>query len=386
MTDITKLLTEGKTYFWALRQVYEDPAAARATLAAAGIDIPTLLALKQLEPSIARFPAPVSARPDPRYLEVPLPPSGNVFFSSLVTEHGVEMGLEIFPEKVSWSFAHRETQIVTGGDTPLDILLVDGSTERKVARPGDISAIPAGTRITFNSSEEGGRFAHAHIFLLNLSNGENRTFYDVVSFLKLQQLDILGSSEGLPPLHEVHHRTEITDWSQLVSPRPGRSVQQPTWLRNGWKNREATRALDYYEGTKSAVVNSPDREPADYLEWGVDVTRCRVNPIIAEHTIAITDCVFPAGYHRSQPGTELWTVLRGQARLSLTMPPLHNETVTRDVSSGTVVVVPGGSRLTVEDASDDLVVRRAAESCAVNGHWRMMEAKLEADGIDREYS
>ena len=258
MTDITKLLTEGKTYFWALRQVYEDPAAARATLAAAGIDIPTLLALKQLEPSIARFPAPVSARPDPRYLEVPLPPSGNVFFSSLVTEHGVEMGLEIFPEKVSWSFAHRETQIVTGGDTPLDILLVDGSTERKVARPGDISAIPAGTRITFNSSEEGGRFAHAHIFLLNLSNGENRTFYDVVSFLKLQQLDILGSSEGLPPLHEVHHRTEITDWSQLVSPRPGRSVQQPTWLRNGWKNREATRALDYYEGTKSAVVNSPD--------------------------------------------------------------------------------------------------------------------------------
>ena len=385
--DITRLLAEGKTYFWALRQVYEDPAAARATLAEAGIDIPTLLALKQLEPSIARFPAPVTSRPDPRYLQVPIPPEGHVFFSSLLTEHGVEMGLEIFPVKVTWTFAHREAQTVTGGDAPIDILLADSRTERKGTRPGDVVAVPAGTRITFNSFEEGGSFAYTHIFTVNLSDGENRTFYDAVSFLKLQQLDIVGCSDGLPPLlDDVHQRTEITDWSQLVSPRPGRAVQHPPWLRNGWQNREATRALDYHEGMKSVVVNSPDREPADYLEWGVDVTRCRVNPIIAEHTIAVTDCVFPAGYHRSQPGTELWTVLRGQARISLTLPPLHNETVTRDIASGMVAVIPGGSRLTVADASADLVVRRAAESCAVNGHWRMMEAKLQAAGIDREVS
>lgn len=385
MADIARLLTEGKTYFWALRQVYDDPAAAREALADAGIDVPTLLALKELEPSIARFPHPAVGRPDSRYLQVPIPPDGHVYFTPLLTEHGVEMGLELFPVKVTWTFAHRETQIVTGGDVPMDVLLADATTESKTGRPGDVIAIPAGARITYHSSEEGGRFGHAHIFLVNLSDGENRTYYDAVPFLRLQQLELVGSPEGLPPLHDVHERTEITDWSQLVSPRPARAVQHPTWLRNGWQNREAARALDYHEGTKSVVVNSPDREPADYLPWGVDATSCRVNPIIAETSCAITDCVFPAGYHRSQPATELWTILRGSATIRMTLPPLHGAEVSHEISAGSVAVIPGGARLFVDDASDDLVVRRMAESCAHNGHWRMMEAKLESDGTYKEY-
>ena len=44
---------------------------------------------------------------------------------------------------------------------------------------------------------------------------------------------------------------------------------------------------------------------------------CWVNPIVAEHTCAVTDCRFPAGYFRSVPFKELWTVLRGRDTLAL---------------------------------------------------------------------
>ena len=386
MADITKLVAEGKTYLWALRQVHDDPATAKKTLADAGIGVAELLQLKALEPSIARFPAPVVGRRDPRFLPVSIPPERTVFFLPLVTEHGVEAGLEVFPEKLTWTFAHRETQYVTGGDVPVDAVMIDGTLESKIARPGDIIAMAAGTRVTYHSSEEDGRFGHAHIFLLNLPDGENRTFYDAVPFLRLQQLGVVGSPEGLPPLVDVMARTEITDWSQLIAPRPNRSHQLPTWLRNGWSNREATRALDYSEGTKSLIVASPDREPADYLPWGSDVASCRVNPIIAEQTCAVTDCVYPAGYHATYPSTELWTTLRGSAKVALTLAPLHMQAVTLELEAGTVAVIPAGSRITVEEATADLVVRRHAESCARNGHWRMMEQKLIADGTDKEHA
>ena len=47
--------------------------------------------------------------------------------------------------------------------------------------------------------------------------------------------------------------------------------------------------------------------------------------------------------------------------------------------------MPSGARVFIDDASDDLVVRRMAESCAHNGHWAMMERKLVEAGIDREH-
>lgn len=383
-SDLRALLAAGKTYYWALRHVYRDPDAARAELADAGIDLETLLALKQLEPAIARYPAPVVSRLDGRYLNVPIPPEGSCWFANLVTELGVECGHEILPTAVTWTFAHDETQTITGGSVPLTVYTLDGRTESKQTHPGAVLAMAAGTRLTFHAAEPGAP-PHAHLYMTNLPASGNRTYYDAVSLLRLQQLDVVGSSDGLPPLEDVHALTEVTDWSELATPRPDRVHQHPTWLRNGWENRELTRAIDYHEGTKGLVVSAPDREPADFVPWGEGVTACRVNPLIAEATAAITDCCFPAGYHRSQPANELWVVLRGQAELTLTLAPLHSEEVQLAVASGDVAVVPGGSRLTVADASDDFLVRRLAESAAVNGHWAMMERKLEADGVHRDF-
>ena len=387
MTDLAGLLGAGRTYLWALRLLQEaaSPEDARATLAEAGIDLAALAALRELEPAIARFPAPTLARPDGRYLRVPIPPEGHVFFTTLVCEHGAEAGLEVTPADLTWTFAHDEAQFVTGGRLPVDALMPDGTLETRPTQPGDVLALPKGTRLTFHSSEDGGAWAHSHVFMTNLHDGENRVFYDAVQLLKLQQLGIAGSPEGLPPLEDVAARTELRDWAELVAPRPGGAADRPTWLRNGWAAREWTRALDHHEGTRRIVLASPDRDPADFLPWGADVASCRVNPLIAEQAIAITDCVFPAGYHRSQPATELWFVLRGQARIELTLAPLHGELVARDVTGTSLLVVPGGSRVTVRDATDDLVVRRVASSCAVNGHWKMMETKLEADGTWKEH-
>jgi hypothetical protein len=313
---------------------------------------------------------------------VPIPPDGHVYLSPIITELGVEVGTELFPGPTSWTFAHRETQYCTGGHTEIAAVLAHNATETKHIGVGDITAIPAGTRIDFRRSEH--PHEHAHIYLLNLPGGEPQTYYDAVSVLRLQQLGIVPSAAEPPPLHDVLPRIEVLDWSELVSPRPGRSSQLPTWLRNGWDRREETRAIDYHEGTRSLVVSSPDREPADYLPWGEGDARCWVNPIIAEHTCAVTDCRFPAGYFRVHPATELWTVLRGAASVRQTLPPLHIETQTAELSSGMVLVAPGGSRLFVDDASDDLVVRRLAASSACNGHWAMMEAKLVADGVASE--
>lgn len=379
--DLVDLLADGKTYFWALRHAYgQDGDGESAALAEAGIDGATLAALRYLEPSIARFPHPVAARADHRYLEVPIPPDMHVYLAPILTEHGVEVGTELFPIHTVWTFAHDEIQYCTGGQTPIDAVLPHGAAESKHFGTGDVMAIPGGTRLTFHSSEDGGRRGHAHIYLLNLSD-DARTFYEAVPQLRLLQLGLLEAPDGLPPLHDIAERIEVMDWDELVSPRPGRSEQQPSWLRNGWEAREATRALDYAEGGKSLVISAPDREPEEYLPWGDGEQSCWVNPLVAEASAAITDCRFPAGYFRSQAWTEVWTVLRGQARVTQTLAPLHAESAQAELSSGSTLVVPGGARLTVEDASEDLVIRRLAASCAHNGHWAMMEAKLVADGV-----
>lgn len=384
---LAQLLAEGKGYLWALRHAHARDAAldqARAALREAGIDVATLRALRALEPSIAGFPHPTASRPDHRYIEVPIPPDMTVYLAPILTERGVECGTELFPERTTWTFAHHETQYCIGGQTPLEAVLPHGATESRHLGTGDVMAIPAGTRVTYHSTEAGDRFGHAHVYLTNLSAGEPRVYYDVAPFLRLQQLGVLDGADGLPPLHDgVFDRIEMRDWADLATPRSGGAPQSPSWLRNGWDRREQTRALDYHEGTRSLVVARPDREPDAYLPWGDGESRCWVNPLIAESCAAITDCRLPAGYFRSQPATELWTVLRGSARIHQTLAPLHSEASRADVASQTTLVVPGGSRLRVEEASDDLVVRRLAQSCAVNGHWAMMEAKLAADGLNQ---
>ena len=67
--NLIKLLFEGKTYLWALRHsqqlglTEEKIREARDVLAADGIDLMTLVALKNLEYPIARFPYPSHSTP-----------------------------------------------------------------------------------------------------------------------------------------------------------------------------------------------------------------------------------------------------------------------------------------------------------------------------------
>ena len=210
----------------------------------------------------------------------------------------------------------------------------------------------------------------------------DQPFYDALPRMRLAYRGLSGGSHTEAfTLAELGRRIEVLDWSELVSPRPGGGRDLPTWLRNGWDAREWTRALDYAEGTKSLVIAAPDREPDAYLDWGRGAEACRINPVVSEAEAAITDCVFPSGWTASPTWTELWTVLRGSAVVRQTLAPLHAAATETQIASGVTLVVPGGARVTVEDASDDLVVRRLAGSCAHNGHWAMMEAKLVADGV-----
>jgi hypothetical protein len=376
--DLGGLLASGRGYLWATRLAWQDGDSARAALEEAGIDVPTLLALKELEPSLARFAHPTARRTDGRHVLVTVPEDIPVYFCSILTERGAEMGTELFPGEVVWTFAHRETQYCIGGDTPVEATLPHGDTRSWRTRVGDVVSVPAGTTLHTHSTEEGDAFGHAHIFLSNLGQHEPQTYYDAIAFLRLQQIGALDGEA--PPLESIDDRLEVTDWSQLVRPT-GRESDLPTWLRNGWAAREATRALAYGEGGRTVAVASPDREPADYLPWGEGPHRCYVNPLVAEASSAVTDCRLPAGYARSHPGQELWTTLTGQARLRLTVPPLHAEETSVELAPGVALVVPAGARVLVDDADEDLVVRRMAESCASNGHWAMMEAKLEADGV-----
>jgi len=388
--DLVRLLADGKTYLWALRQSQQELSpdereALRAEFDEAGIDLAALAALRQLEYPIARFTYPAARRVDHReYLYFPIPAFDiELYFNEVITEHGVELGTELFPGRIEWTFGHREIQYCTGGDTTWTFVNPDGSESVRRIRVGDVGAYPAGTQWICDSSEEGGRFGHAHIFLLNLGESEGQIYYDAPGLLRLQALGILDVPEGAPAPEfvDISERIEVTDWRELVQVCPEGQRDLPTWLRNGWAAREATRALDYAEGTRTIVMSSPDRPPEDYLEWGSGRHRCYVNPLIAEHTAGITDCRFPAGYSRALPKRELWCVLSGQATVRQSIPIFHSEWVEYELSPGWAMAVSGAAHVHVTDATDDFVVRRMAESGADNGHALMMERKLEADGV-----
>ena len=351
MTDkLIKLLADGKTYFWAIRRAQLEDGTPLSEL---GIDDDTLKALRALEHGVARFPHPTVKRADHIYFPLALPPDITVYFAPMINEHSIETGTELFPQRITWQFPHTEIQYCTGGQTPMDAQLVHGAAESKVVRTGDVMLIPDNATLTYHSSEENG-YGHAHIFAMNHSNRPNN-FYDGLPRMKLAYRGMAAGTFPEPlQLDQLAQRIEVTDWSQLVSPRAQRSEQLPTWLRNGWAAR------DVDDGVKAA---------------------CRVNPIIAEAEAAITDCVFPSGWAWAPSRTELWTVLRGSAAVWQSLGPIHQETSEAAVSAGSSIVVPGGGRVEVREASDDLVIRRLASTCAHNGHWAMMEAKLVADGV-----
>jgi hypothetical protein len=382
--NLTRLLAGGKDYLWALRQGQADldephREELRRELEHEGLDATTLTALRQLEYSIARFPGPVAVRARyDQFLHLPLPAFGfSVYFDELITEHGVECGLELFPGDVECLFGHHEVQYALGGDTEWEIIHPNNTETTKRIRPGDVTAFPAGTRYKVASGEAAGGTAHAHLFLTVLGEDQGQTFYDAVAMLRMQSLGVLPAPDGALPFEDITDRVEVTDWSRLLEVDPDRERDRPTWMRNGWENREWTRALDYGEEAKVSVVSSPDREPADFIEWGSGRYRCYVNPLISEAMAAVTDCRFPAGYRRSHPYREIWAVLSGEASLRQSVPPLHAEWVEQDVASGTVLVAVNGAWVEVADASEDFVVRRLAGSCAHNGHVEMMERKLE---------
>ena len=381
---LIELLAQGKDYYWAMRQGHVDGA---PPLRDQGIDDDTLAALRALHPGVARFPEATARTADHRYLPLVIPPNINVYFAPIMTEYEVESGTELFPEKTTWTFAHDEIQYCTGGDTLMEARFPHGHEESKHLRTGDVMLIPENTQLTYHSSEEGGRYGHAHIFLMVLSR-KPRTYYDAVPTLRLRDNGQIGGAPHIPqvglddPTHRMRARIETLDWSQLVDPRPEGARCLPSWLRNGWANRELTRALDYSEGTKTLAIAGPDRTPDQYLEWEAGGnSACAVNPLVSEPNGAITDCVFPQGWRGSACHTEIWTVLRGSMTVRQTLAPLHAASTEAHVPGNSQIIVPGGSRVDIAEASGDLVVRRLAGSCAHNGHWAMMEAKLRADGV-----
>ncbi len=378
MSSLTTVLATGRDYLWAIRQGFGDPAEGRAALADAGLDPQTLMALRALDGALARFAHPSARATDGEYVRIVVPGEIPVYFSPLVCERGLDAGTELFPQETVWTFGHRETQVCLGGDTAVDAVLAHGATQSLRVRPGDVVAVPAGTTLHTHSSEDGG-FGHAHLFLSNLGEGEPQTFYDAVGLLRLQQREVLELGMPAPPLERIDDRLEVSDWSALAEPT-GRTPDRPTWLRHGWEQRELARALDYAEGTKAVVVASPDRDVDAFLDWGDGPFACRINPLIAEHTCAVTDCLLPDGFARSHPYKELWTTLRGEAQVTMTLAPLHDTEVTVELAPGVVAAIPGAARVGVRAGADGVLVRRMAESCAHNAHWAMMEHKLVAAG------
>jgi len=386
--DLSQLLRDAKSYHWALRFAQtrhltpEALADIKATLAGAGIDVSMLATLRQLEPSIARAPYPAVQRAghDDFYF-FPIPAFNiEVFFKTMICEPGIEVGMELFPGYVDWQFGHDEIQYCIGGDTRVDMVLPDNREVTRRVRVGDVVAAPVGTNFMTHSSEDGGRFGHAHIFLTNGGGSQGQVYYDVGGMLRLQSLGMMDPAPpGALPFSDITSRIEVKDWSALLAVHPDGERDLPSWLRRGWRRREATRLLDYTEGTKAAVVSSPDRAPNDFIEWGTGTRRCFVNPLIAEQTAAITDCRFPAGYKRLHAYKEVWCVLKGQARIKQSIPPLHGEWVEVDLQANDAMVTANGAHVYVLEATDDFVVRRLAETCAHNGHVDMMERKLQED-------
>jgi cupin superfamily acireductone dioxygenase involved in methionine salvage len=390
-SNLVKLLLEGKTYDWVLRHCQGDdlsPARIREIrkrLAEDGIDLGTLAVLRQLDPCIARSPYPSLKRLDhTQYYFFPIPAFDiEVFFSVFITEHGLELGSELFPKKVDWQFGHREVQYCIGGEVKTEIILPDNTESTRTVRVGDVVAAPAGANFITHSSEEGGRFGHAHIFLVNEGEVTGRIYYDVAGTLRLQTLGLIDPAPGQQaiPFSNIRDRIQVKNCHELLNVHGSRERDLPTWLRNGWERREEMRALDYVEGTKRVVLTSPDRKPSDFIEWGKGVRKCFVNPLVSEQTAAVSDCHFPAGYRRLHTHQELWTILQGQARIKQSVPPLHSDWVEVVVQENDVMVAAGSAHIQVLEATPDFVVRRMAESCARNQHWAMMEMKLQLDGV-----
>lgn len=385
-TDLAKLLAEGHTYLWALRHACEaDLTSARrdeirALFADLGIDDSTLAALRALEQTMVRYPHASRARPrHDEYHRLELA-DFHIYASGALCERGVEAGIELFPVKIDWSFCHTEIQYCTGGDTPMEVTLPSNRKESKRLRVGDVMLIPKAAHMVYHSSEENGRYGHAHIFAMNLGGSIGETYYDIFQLLRLRTMELAGGTDDPLPFHDIAERIEVKAWSDLLDVDHGAEGDRPSWLRNGWQRREETRLLDYHEGTDSLVIAAPTRRQADYLPWGEGEKRCYVNPIVAEAESAICDTHFPAGYRRMLEENELWAVLRGAATIAQTTPPLHGETIGHEVAMGDLLVVAGGSNVTVPDASDDFVVRRLAETCAHNQHAQMMELRLLEDG------
>lgn len=385
--DLLSLLGQGRTYLWALRHARE-PGLTSARRAEIGellsdlrIDSTALAALRELEHPMARYPHASHARPrHDEYHRLDLA-DFHVYANGALCERGIEAGIELFPVKIDWSFCHTEVQYCTGGDTPMEVTLPSNRTESKRLRVGDVMVIPKGAHMVYRSSEDGERFGHAHIFLMNLGGMLGETFYDVFHLLRLRTLELIDDGDDPVPFHDIAERIEVKQWSELLEIDHGAESDRPTWLRNGWRYREQTRLLDYHEGTDSLVIAAPTRTQPDYLPWGEGEKRCYVNPIVAEAESAICDTHFPAGYRRMLQESEVWAIMRGAATIAQTTPPLHGATIEHEVAMGDLMVAVGGANLTVRDATDDLVVRRLAETCAHNQHAQMMELRLEEDGL-----
>jgi cupin superfamily acireductone dioxygenase involved in methionine salvage len=388
--NLLKLLSEGKSYLWALRHgqqrglTEETINGIRETLASEGIDLLTLAALRALEPGMARFAHPsLNTLQFNDFYFFPIPAFDiEVYFKTAICEPGLELGMELFTGKVDWQFSHDEVQYCIGGDTEVDMIYPNNEKNTKNVKKGDVVAVPAGTNFITYSTEEDGRFGHAHMFLWNGGGITGQIYYDVAGMLRLQSLGMVEAApEGALPFSDISDRIEVKKLSELLTVHPARERDFPTWLRNGWDRREETRALDYAEGTRQVVVSSPDREQDEFIEWGDGPRQCFVNPLVAEQSAAIVDCHFPAGYKKLHPHKEIWSVLRGQAKLTQSIPPLHGEWVDLDIQENDVVVATGGAHIHVLEATDDFVVRRLAESCAHNSHYAMMERKLESDKV-----
>lgn len=393
---LVNLLSQGKSYLWALRHCQQQDLndekirAVRDSLAEEGIDLATMMALQKLEYPIAKFPYPSkqSVRHNEYYF-FPIPAFDiEIYFKTMICEHGLELGAELFPGPVSWQFGHDEIQYCIGGDTEVDMILPNNDVRTAKVKAGDVVAVPNGTNFVTHSSEEGG-YGHAHIFLCNLGEQVGQIFYDVGGLLRLQSLGIMEPAPpGALPFDDITERIEVKNLEDLLAIDNDRERDLPTWLRNGWHQREQTRALDYMEGTKAVVKSSPDRGLGDFIEWGANVGtfnqgKCFVNPLVAEQTAAITDCIFPSGYKRLHPHKEIWVVLKGQAKIKQSVPPLHGEWVDYHLKMNDVMVAANGAHLHVLEATDDFVVRRLAETCAHNSHAAMMERKLEMDGVPK---
>ena len=391
--DIVNLLAQGKNFLWALRHSQRQNLTPdviegiKASLAKDGIDLTALMALRQLEYPIARYSYPtVNKAVFDDFYFFPIPAFDiEIFFKTMICEHGLESGIEMFPGKVNWTFGHDEIQYCIGGDTRFEMITPDNSKRTVQVRVGDVMAWPGGTNYISHATEENGQFAHVHIFLTNVGEKEGQIFYDVGSLLRLQTLGMVAPppDQGSLPFSDISDRIEVKKISELLNVVQDRERDLPTWLRNGWDRREESRALDYAEGTRKVVISSPDRTVNDFIEWGEGACKCFVNPLIAEATAGIVDCRFPAGYKRLNMHKELWTVLSGKAKIKQSMAPLHSEWVDIDLEENNVMVAAGSAHINVLEATKDFVVRRLTETCAHNCCALMMERKLEEDGISQ---